>query len=350
MNKFLKKSFGVLLSSVFAFSIFAAPTSLAAASSIATVQVGNKTTRITQSDFDKKKEQYTKAGATHTDAEILDVLINDAVFLMNAEKDGVKVSDSDIEAQLKQVRQNLESSLGKPLTDSEFEARIVAQFGMPMNEVRNALKEQAILTEYIRMKRPNEINKTFTVTDDEINAFYRQNASQLTSPQAVKISHIFKKEATSASQNQANLKTLQGVLKDIKSNKITFEAAVEKYSDTDQANSKARGGDIGWVTYQYAQLMGDAFVNAAMSLKTGEVYKDVVHSPLGYHIIKSTASSSQKFLTLTDYISPDSQMTVRQYIEQGLMSSKSQQNFVEVTNSLVDELRKTAKINITKKL
>lgn len=352
MNKIGKIGFVLLMISLVAISTFAAPsgaTSLSRANTLATVTVGNRTKSITQADFNKKKEQYAKSGATYSDSELLDVLINDTVFLLNAEKDGVNVTDADVDAQLKQVRQSYESATGKPLSDDEFESRVVAQFGMSMSDVKESLKEQAILSEYLRMKRPNEINKTFNVTDDEINTFYRQNSTSFVSPQAVKISHIFKAEATTASQNQANLRSLQSILSDIRSNKIAFEAAVERYSDTDLANSKARGGDIGWVTYQAADTIGKDFVEAAMGLQTGEVYNGVLHTSLGYHIIKATASSPQKFLALTDYVSPDNQVTVKQYIEQGLMQRKSQENFVSVTNALVDELRKSAKINITQK-
>lgn len=349
MNKKGKIGFVLLMMSALAFSLFAAPTGLSRANTLATVTVGNKTKSITQADFNKKKEQYSKSGATYTDSELLDVLINDTVFLLNAEKDGVNVTDADIDAQLRQVRQSYESATGQPLSDSDFEARIVAQFGMPLSDVRESLKEQAILSEYLRIKRPNEINKTFTVTDAEINAFYRQNSASFVQPQAVKISHIFKAEANTAAQNQANLRSLQSVLNDIKSNKITFEAAVERYGDSDLSNSKARGGDIGWVTYQASDAIGEDFVDAAMGLSTGEVYGSVLHTRLGYHIIKATASSQQKFLALTDYVSPNDTITVRQYIEQGLQSRKQQENFVSVTNSLVDELRKDAKINITQR-
>lgn len=352
MNKIVKNLLSLVALSLIAVSLFAAPTSLSGlgSSSLATVRVGNKTQTITQADFDKKKEQYRKAGSSASDKEILDVLINDAVFLLNAEKDGVVITDSAIDAQIAQVRQGLEANTGKPITDAEFESLITAQYGATMTEVRNALKEQAILTEYLRMKRPNELNKTFTVTDAEINSFYRQNSTQFVSPEAVRISHVFKKEATSAAENQANLKTLQSVLSNIRGNRIAFEAAVQQYSDEDSANSKSRGGDIGYVTYSAISLMGEDFVNAAMGLEIGQVYTSVLHSPLGYHIIKATAKSPQKFLTLNDKVSPDSQYTVKEYIREGLTQQKTQENYVSVTNALVDELRASAKINILKQL
>lgn len=316
--------------------------------SVAVITVDNKTERITRTELNTKKAEYAAAGQNMTDSEILDILINDKVFLMNAEKDGIVVTDAQIEDQIRTARVQLEQTAGRALTDLEFQSLVQRQYGVSLSQLSETLKNQAILSEYLRAKRPNDINKTFTVTNQEIERFYQQNKQTLVSPEAVRISHVYKREVESAIEGQKNKDLLTSVLSRILRGEITFESAVQDYSDPDNSNSKANGGSVGWVGYAYASTLGDEFVDAAMSLKPGEVYSSVVHSPLGYHIIKATATSAQKFLTLDDYVSPESNQKVREYIRENLLSQKQQENFVEVTNAFVDEL--VAKAKITKNI
>lgn len=349
MKKLNKIILPLLLVSV-AIPVMAAPVSLSSKSRdvLATVRVGKKTEKITGEDLALKVDEYKKLGATATDEEILEVLINDKVFLMSAEQDGVKVTDSQIDNQIRQARSQLEAQAGQAITDSQFESLVTAQYGMPMDKLRESLKNQAILAEYLRMKRPNDLNKEFKVSDSEVNSFYRKNSSQFVSPESVRLAHIYKAESDKASTNQKNLKELQKVLSDVEKNKVSFEEAVEEYSDEDSANSKAKGGDIGWVSYSLAEVMGEEFIDAAMNLKVGRIHDEVVHSPLGYHIIKATAKNPQKFLTLDDKVSPDSDVKLKDYISQVLSAQKSQEHLVKVTNELVDELRSKAKITYSK--
>ena len=352
MTKSFKAIVSVLLLLVVTFSLFAATPLTGAKNttgeSVAVITVDKKTERITRDELDKKKAEYAAAGQNITDSEVLDILINDKVFLMNAAKDGVVVSDAQIDDQVRQARAQLEQTAGKALTDLEFETIVQRQYGVPLSQLKDTIKNQTILSEYLKAKRPNEINKTFNVTNLEIEKFYQKNKQSLVSPEAVRISHIYKQEKQNAGDNQKNKDLLTTVLNRIMRRDITFESAVQEYSDQDATNSKANGGSVGWVGYAYAASLGDEFVDAAMSLKPGEVYSSVVHSPLGYHIIKATATSAQKFLTLDDYVSPESNQKVRDYIKENLIAQKQQENFVEVTNAFVDEL--VAKAKITKNI
>ena len=352
MTKTFKTLISVLILFSIAFGIFAA-TPLSGArnttgESVAVITVDKKTERITRAELDKKKAEYAAAGQNMTDSEVLDILINDKVFLMNAQKDGINITDAQIDDQVRQARAQLEQAAGKALTDLEFETVVQRQYGVPVSQLKETLKNQAILSEYLKAKRPNEINKTFTVTNLEIEKFYQKNKQSLVSPEAVRIAHIYKQEQQNAADNQKNKDFLTSVLARIMRGEITFESAVQEFSDQDATNSKANGGSVGWVGYAYAASLGDEFVDAAMSLKPGEVYSSVVHSPLGYHIIKATATSAQKFLTLDDYVSPESNQKVREYIRENLIAQKQQENFVTVTNAFVDEL--VAKAKITKNI
>lgn len=336
--------------SLISFSIFAAPTSLSSNRDVvASVRVGNKTETITRAELSQKVEQYRSTGSNSSEADILDIMINDKVFLMNAAQEGITVTDEQVNEQIAQAKRTLEQQAGTAVTDSQLETLVQRQYGMTMDQLRESMKSQAILGEYLRKKKPNEVNKTFTATDEEVDAFYKKNRTQFVTPDAVRLAHVFKAEVqNNVKANSDNQKLLQDVLLKIQKNQITFEKAVQDYSDRDAANSRSNGGSIGWVGYAYSSMMGDEFINAAMTLKPGEVYRSVVHSPLGYHIIKATSTQEQKFLGLDDYTSPESNTTVKEYIRTNLVNQKQQEHFVTVTNALVDEL--VAKARITNNL
>lgn len=341
-----KKIITLILIGFMILPLFAAPVSLSSNREVvATVRVGNKTETITRSELEERKEQYKNTGSNATEAEILDIMINDKVFLMNAAQEGITVTDAQIDEQIAQARQTLEKQAGSMVTDSQLETLIQRQYGMSMAQLRESMRSQAILGEYLRKHKPDEINKTFTATDAEVLEFYNVNKQQFVSPDAVRLAHVFKAEVKdNAKANADNRKILQDVLLRIQKNQITFEKAVQDYSDQDAANSRANGGSIGWVGYAYKSMMGDEFINAAMSLKPGEVYGSVVHSPLGYHIIKATSTQEMKFLKLDDFTSPESNTTVREYIRTNLANQKQQEHFVTITNALVDDLVSKARI------
>lgn len=334
-------------------AVFAAPTSLSSSRDVvASVRVGNKTETITRATLDERVQQYRATGSSASEEEILEIMINDKVFLMNASQEGITVSDEQVNAQIAEAKSALERQAGTMVTDSQLETLVQRQYGMTLDQLKESIRSQAILGEYLRKKKPEEMSKTFTATNDEVEAFYKRNKQQFVTPDAVRIAHVFKAEVeNNAKANQDNQKQLNDVLNNILKNKITFEKAVQDYSDRDAANSRANGGNIGWVGWSYADMMGDEFINAAMSLKAGDVYKSVIHSPLGYHIIKAISTQEQHFLTLDDYTSPESTTTVREYIRANLVNQKQQEHFVTITNALVDDLVSKARItnNLTKK-
>ena len=114
------------------------------------------------------------------------------------------------------------------------------------------------------------------------------------------------------------------------------------------APSKSKGGDIGWLTIDNEDAylgLGQSFFDAAFALDVGET-SGVVESNTGYHILKVLVYSEEKFLGLDDVISPNNPMTIRQYITNELGSDIKEGNYVKAVNSLVEDLRKSATVLI----
>lgn len=328
------------------FSLFAAPFSLNKGGKkvIASVSIGKKTENITQEDLDAKIAEYKAAGATNTDEEILEILVNDKVFLMSAERDKVSVSDVEVDERLRSLKQQFETQYGQNISDEDFMKYMQESLtnGKSLDDYKSALKNSILVDKYLRTKKAVDLETVSVITDDEIKKFYRKNQSQFVNPEYVKISHIF----IPSTEKDAK-ETLQKVLSDIKSGKISFEKAVVEYSQ-DQ-NSQKNGGDIGNITASNSDILGEEFIDCIFDLDVGQIADEVIQSPSGYHILKCLFHSDMKFLSIDDYVSPDSNMTVREYIRKYLQQQKAQESYVKATNDFVEELKKSAKIIYTDK-
>ncbi len=345
---YMKRSAIVLVLILFAVSTLGAATIGAPA---ATVRL-TKTTPITMADLDAEVKKYqdsaTAAGkdpSTVDPLQVLSLLINNELFRQGAARDGVKVTDSMIDSAYASQKSSLEATYNQKLSDEEFAQVISNNFGS-VDAYRKMLGEQLLVDSYVRMKKADILNAPISVSDAEINSFYRKNKTQFVSPETVKLSHIYIPFAQDDATNAKNKAMLEDVAAKIKSGQLTFEKAVVDYSQDLQSKNKA--GDIGWLTMDNKDAMnglGETFFDVAFTTEVGST-SDVVTSKTGYHILKVLAYNETKILALNDAISPNTTTTIRDYITSQLTNTKRQEAYYSAINSLVDDLRKSATINI----
>lgn len=317
----------------------------------ATVRL-TKTTPISMADLEAEVAQYkantVKQGgdpASVDPLQVLNLLINNELFRQGAARDGVKITDAMVESAYDSQKTNLEASTGQKFTDAEFDQIIINNFGS-VDAYRKAIREQLMVDSYVRMKKSDMLGTKVQVSDAEITSFYRKNKTNFISPETVKLSHIYIPFTNDAQKDAQNKALLERVARDIKNGTLSFEKAVVQYSE--DAQSKNKAGDIGWLTMDNKEAragLGDAFFDVAFTTDVGNV-SDVVTSNTGYHILKILAYNDTKILQLQDQISPTTSTTVEQYIRSELAAQKQQANYYAAINSLVDDLRKSATINI----
>ncbi len=317
----------------------------------ATVRL-TKTTPISMAELEAEVAEYQQSAkaagqdpATIDPLQVLNLLINNELFRQGAARDGVKITDAMIDSAYASQKANLEASYNQKISDEQFAEVIKNNFGS-VEAYRKMVGEQLMVDSYVRLKKADVLNAAITITDSEINSFYRKNRTQFVSPETVKLSHIYIPFAADQATNDKNKAMLEEVAANIKAGKMTFEKAVVDYSQ--DAQSKNKAGDIGWLTMDNTDALaglGEAFFDVAFTTEVGTT-SSVVTSLTGYHILKVLAYNEPKILELDDPISPNTTSTIRDYIRSELTSAKQQETYYKAINSLVDDLRKSATVNI----
>ena len=86
-----------------------------------------RNTRIT---VDQLNAKIAELGATQDQAlDVLNIMINDEVFLQGAERDGITVNDTQKNGLYSQMKTQIEQSNGVTLTQAEFDQLAIDQYG-----------------------------------------------------------------------------------------------------------------------------------------------------------------------------------------------------------------------------
>ncbi|NCB59954.1 MAG: peptidylprolyl isomerase [Gammaproteobacteria bacterium] len=121
-----------------------------------------------------------------------------------------------------------------------------------------------------------ELAKTIQPTDSDLKAYYQKNADQFTEPARRKVAHILITEK----DDKAAQKKADELLAKLKSGADFAQLAKESSADTLSAR---QGGELDWFE---KGVMDPAFEQAAFALNQKNELSAVVNSSFGYHIIK----------------------------------------------------------------
>lgn len=345
-----KKILALLLSILVSTSSIFAAVSIGKPAAI--VKFNGQTNPISETDLTNQvnnvvalyKAQGQTIDASSIKKQVLDSMIDNVLLEKGAARDGVVISETQIQQLLLQQKYSLEQQAGRSLSDSEFEQIINQQVGS-LDEYKDYLKSQALINQYLLMKKGSDLSQSKAMpTENEITSYYRANKSSLVNPECVNVAQIFVPFKDNAT-NTKNENMLKEVASDLKFNKLSWESAVSKYNQ-DTSNNKV-DGDIGWLTQDDPQniktILGLEYFNTAFDLEEGKT-SNVITTSQGYHIIKVKDHEDTKILTLDDTISPADTTTVREYITQVLANQKAQMLAEKALIELTQELRDDATI------
>ncbi|MEE0451130.1 peptidylprolyl isomerase [Peptacetobacter sp.] len=221
-------------------------------------------------------EQKDQSGQTYKDKYktlVLDQMINTELLAQNAEKEGIKVTDKEIQSSYNDLKTYVNSD--EQIKKSAEDLGISDDF----------LKEQAKLSLLIQ-KSQEKFYSEEKVSDSEMKKYYDEHIDEYKKDE-VEASHILikttddqNKPLPEAEQKKAKEKA-EKVLKEVKAGGDFAELA-KKYSQ--DPGSAANGGALGAFG---KGMMVKEFEDAAFGMEPGQV-SDLVKTDFGYHIIKVT--------------------------------------------------------------
>jgi parvulin-like peptidyl-prolyl isomerase len=265
--------------------------------------------------------------------QTLDQLIDEQLLFQEGKKLDLKVHDSDIDNQENVLKaQFMPADLG---TDSAAAAQAHAQVafkkwmeanGITYEDLRKKLSRDVMVNKVIETQVKTHVKDP---SDKEVKAYFSKVKDYLltksTEPPAgmsdegadafmhvalqvkqasserVRLSDILIRIAPQASKNEVNRakETAQAIYKELQDGTSSF-AEIAK-SESEDPESAARGGDLGWAAK--GELMPE-LDKQAFSLPVGEISKPVF-TPIGYHIVRveeKGAAQPVTFDRFKDYI------------------------------------------------
>lgn len=309
---------------------------------IATVSL-YKTENISKTKFDKQLRIWAKqTNQPITDEvrdKVLEATINDMLISQAAKKAGIVATNQQVTEAVE--RQKL--SLGTPISDGDLKVLIQEQTGLQWEEYRKQIRNRILQEQYIYKKYKDKLEQQQIPTAAEIKETYYKFAQNFTNPAMVRVSNLFWESETASKEA---LQQAEASNKKIKGNAKVFDEYLDKSFD----DTSFEGGDLGFIVWEEktARILGSQFLDALFSLKENEV-SNVIKSNLGYHIVKITDKREAKLLKLNDPIFPGEKTTVEDRVKDILSSQKQQDYFLQLVQTEVDSLRKTAKIKIITK-
>lgn len=224
----------------------------------------------------------------------------------------IEVSDAELDSTVSKLTASLPS-------DTDLQTAL-KRMGMTEEQFRKDIREN----ERIRKLFDSETETVPAASEDEIAAFYNENAARFTEGEEVTARHILigARDVDEAEKTKARAKAEE--LRKQLLEGADFAALAAANSD---CPSKAEGGSLG--SFGRGRMV-PAFEQAAFALATNAI-SEVVETPFGFHIIQVTDRSEGGKKSLAE---------VREQIAEQLARKKKN----EVFESLIEGLRAKATI------
>lgn len=277
--------------------------------------------------------------------QILDALVNDELLLQAATRAGIRATQSEIQNYLEVQRQQWSQVVGVVLTDEQFRQQVTQQTGQTWSEYVENVTNELIKLKFVQSEKASLFAQQTAVSEDEIRAFYDEQATSFTNPAMVSFRHVYVDLRGRSDAEREEARTLlDGYRRDIRNGRLTFEQ-LERQAIDDAQLSADNFGYLLRNDTRGQQLLGRSFVDTLFALEEGRV-GGVYESNVALHIVLITDKRSPRILGLDDPILPGQNVTVRQQIRTLLASQKEQQALAVAVEEVVAELRDEAEITI----
>lgn len=248
-------------------------------------------------------------------AQVLGGLIDEELVRQKVEGLGIKVTDEELEATLRDVQKQ------SKVTTEQLRAAVEAQ-GMSFQDYREKLRQQVLKYKLVGREVQSKVN----VTNREVSEYYRNHIDDYRTPSSMHLSRIT--FAVDSKASPAEVSKIKEAAQDARKRVQGGEdfLAVMLALTTDKS---AEGGDMG--TFEEGELT-PVFDEAVKKLQPGEV-SELVETPMGFYLFRMESRLAGN-LTQFDAVKDD--------IQQTLLEKKREDKFKEWATGL----RKNAYIDI----
>jgi parvulin-like peptidyl-prolyl isomerase len=327
---------------LFLFSVFSVFSQEVVDRPVAIVKL-YRTEVISSSKFNRTVEIFESQSGQSLSREdkmyLLDNMIWEILIIQAAENDDITVSEDDV---VDTAMNTLMAQTGMTVSREEFRA-IIEEQGVDFDQYVDYLRRQMIVEMYVMHAKQDNFNESATPTDAEIQTFFENNSQEFINPTMIRISHIFfptyDQDASALSnirsQAESAYRRIQGG--------ASFEDVMKTVPLA--ADSPVQHGDLGYAARgnpDVTMIFGEDFMNRIFGMDVGDI--GLVQSRIGYHIVKITDYRERTFLNLDDPVSPNDQMTVREYIYNIILQNKIQMVFQQCYQEVIVELTDMAEI------
>lgn len=321
---------------------------------IATVRI-QKNEPITLRQLKARVEAYQKEmGRVMTVEErkkVLDTIINERLVVQAAEKEGMRVPDSDVNQNFLQM---ISQQVGRNVTEVEFSQLIKqqtglsldeymrAQNGMSLADYKNFLRSQIIAQRYVMSKNQNELQNMAGPGDDDIRSYYELNKQSFVQPDMVKIFLVVAAKADNPSAAEAKVRDLHRKLRD--DPKSTGELRIR----SQESDSGYQAGEMFVNKNNAASRQLGISMDALLKIFNMSVNEvsDVTETENDFQCFIVQDKYPAKILDLSDVVKPGSNVTLYEYIKNNMHIQATNQAISAALNKLITDLRKPENFQI----
>lgn len=295
---------------------------------------------ISRKQLDQTISVLKANGISKSEQEVLEAMIEDSLLKQGSEKEGIKISDTEIISALRKET----GPSGRNATDEQLKEFIEERLKISWDTYLQKSRETLAVQKYIRKVKSSKLSNIESPSKAEIKRFYDENSKQFFIPKTMTIDHIF---ADTRSLNEGDkskaFKKISDFSKQLKKSPGDFEKLVEFSDDSASKYNKGRFGSLRIDDAARRKFMGDNFFDSVFALKKGEI-SSVITSNVGYHIIRVEEIFEPRLLGLNEKMSSSGNVTVEDAIVQYLTAQKYEMVFRECVKELTQELKKKADI------
>lgn len=321
---------------------------------IATVRI-QKNEPITLRQLKTRVEAYQKEmGRVMTLDErkkVLDTIINERLVVQAAEKEGLRVPDSEVNQNFIQM---ISQQVGRNVTEAEFAQLIKqqtglslddymrAQNGMSLADYKNFLRSQIIAQRYVMSKNQAQLQNMAGPSDSDIRSYYELNKQSFVQPDMVKIFLVVAAKNDNPSAAEQKVRDLHKQLQD--NPKVVGELRIR----SQEAGSGYQAGEMFVNKNNAASRQLGISMEALLKIFNMSIHEvsDVTETENDFQCFIVQDKFSAKILDLSDVVKPGTNVTLYEYIKNNMHAQATNQAINAALNQLISDLRKPENFQI----